>query len=120
MNDDIDPTLAALERASEALREANHRAYDPPVTPQSLYRRAGVVTELLQRMGQVIATLSSQAEDADVRAGSVLASDDEVPAAQHVDQARGTLWLAADGVANASQLADRAHGSLSHLKYQEM
>jgi hypothetical protein len=63
-NDETEPTLAAMETASEAVRAANHAAYHAPATPESLYDRTGVLVELLGRLRQVAFTLGNHAERA--------------------------------------------------------
>ena len=56
-NAEMEATLAALNAASESIRAACHAGHSAPASPDSLYDRAGVLVEVLDRLRQVAFTL---------------------------------------------------------------
>jgi hypothetical protein len=93
-NDEMEATLAALSAASESVRAACHAGYSAPASPDSLYDRAGVLVEVLDRLRQVAFTLGNHAERAAseaAAAGQALDSDDGTPASDYTYEAR-RLW----------------------------
>jgi hypothetical protein len=50
---DVEPTLLAMQAAAEAVRAANHAAYDAPRTPSSVYDRTGAMVDLLAKLEQL-------------------------------------------------------------------
>jgi ParB-like chromosome segregation protein Spo0J len=118
-SEDIEPTLAALEAAAEAARAANAAGYPAPATPESLYGRTAVLVELLGRLRRVAFTLGNHVERAPsdgMHDGLLLATDDGVPAAEYVHDARRLLADAAAEIDDATRIADQALSALSHLK----
>src|SRR5688572_6288171 len=115
-SDDMEPTLAALSAASGAVRAACHAGYDAPASPESLYDRAGMLIELLDRLRQVAFTLGNHVERAPTDAtaqGEVLDTDDGVPAGEYVYEARRLLADVAAEIENATRIANNAHNVLS-------
>jgi hypothetical protein len=121
-DEDTEPTLAAIEAASESIRAAAHAGYEAPATPESLYARTGVLGELLGRLRQVAFTLGNQVERAPsdaVKDGLLLGTDDDVPVSEYVHEARRLLADVAAEIEDATRIADQAHSVLSHLKLTE-
>jgi hypothetical protein len=118
-DDETEPTLAAIEEASEAVQTANHAAYRAPATPESLYGRTAALVELLGRLRQVAFTLGNQVERAPsdaMKGGQLLDTDDGISPSEYVHEARRLLADAAAGAEAATRAVDQAHSALSHLK----
>ena len=118
-NDEMEATLAALSAASESVRAACHAGYNAPASPDSLYDRAGVLVEVLDRLRQVAFTLGNHAERAAseaAAAGQALGTDDGTPASDYTYEARRLLADVAAAIEHATRIATEAHNALSHLK----
>src|SRR3954453_17293372 len=127
--DEMEATLAALSAASESVRVACHAGYSASASPDSLFDRAGVLVEVLDRLRQVAFTLGNHAERAATEAaasGYVLETDhgtpayvrepaDGPPASDYAYDARRLLADVAAGIGETTRIASEAHNLLSHL-----
>lgn len=122
-DEETEPTLAAIEAAVKSARAANHAAYHAPATPESLYGRTGALVELLGNIRQIAFELGNHVERAPsdaVRDGHLLDTDDDVPTAEYVHEARRLLAEVAAEVEDANRVADQALSALSHLKLTDL
>src|SRR3954453_14709029 len=117
--DEMEATLAALSAASESVRVACHAGYSASASPDSLYDRAGVLVEVLDRLRQVAFTLGNHAERAASEAaatGQALDRGDGRPARDYPYEARRLLADVAAQIEEVTRIANCAHEALSHLK----
>jgi hypothetical protein len=102
------------DEAAEKLREALRLPPTPDV-PSHLYDRCGNILYVLAKLRQLATTLCDTTERAPL-IWTNLGSDDETPAAEHVDAACLGLIETAAAIDDAYRYADEAFSSLSHLK----
>lgn len=110
---DVEPTLLAMQAAAEAVRTANHAAYDAPRTTVGIYDRTGAMHDLLVKVEQLTDDLA--------RAAGRLAEDPHLCSTKGDDAeprarlAQNRLHTAAQLIDTAGQAVNRAWSELSPL-----